>query len=379
MSSRTRRSLGVLAVLLGILCLADRGEPAALGSPIRSVAQEQSRQEQARQESPREESLRVQPLLVRVAYSPDLRHNPGWLRELECAFSRVNAILDPVIGRPVEIVDKVVWLGGSTDATAYELRENLVGAVDIGEAEIVIGLAGGSGPSTRGVDWHAGEVLIEEGLAHYTRGFVVIEVGTGDICESYRLLAHELAHVFGGVHRADDNYLMTTGGSGVEIDPLNEALLSLHADRRFGRGVAPLSGEELRTMWRLARADIERPTTWLVVGILAARMGKPKAACTYYEQALEIAPDFAAAHANLGHAKFQLEEFGAAEDHYLRALELAPGNGMVHNNLAAIYYGHGSPEKAVPHLRSALVVGFEVDPQFIAAVEQVTGQTIRQN
>jgi len=324
MSSRTRRSLGVLAVLLGILCLADRGEPAALGSPIRSVAQEQSRQEQARQESPREESLRVQPLLVRVAYSPDLRHNPGWLRELECAFSRVNAILDPVIGRPVEIVDKVVWLGGSTDATAYELRENLVGAVDIGEAEIVIGLAGGSGPSTRGVDWHAGEVLIEEGLAHYTRGFVVIEVGTGDICESYRLLAHELAHVFGGVHRADDNYLMTTGGSGVEIDPLNEALLSLHADRRFGRGVAPLSGEELRTMWRLARADIERPTTWLVVGILAARMGKPKAACTYYEQALEIAPDFAAAHANLGHAKFQLEEFGAAEDHYLRALELAP-------------------------------------------------------
>jgi hypothetical protein len=52
---------------------------------------------------------------------------------------------------------------------------------------------------------------------------------------------------------------------------------------------------------------------------------------------------------------------------------------MVHNNLAAIYYGHGSAEKAVPHLRSALVVGFEVDPQFIAAVEQATGQKIRQN
>ena len=321
----------------------------------------------------------MQPLLVRVAYSPDLRHNPGWLRQLECAFSRVNAILDPVVGRPVEIVDKVVWLGGSTDGTAYELRQSLVGAVDPGEAEIVIGLAGGAGSIARTQDWRVGEILVEEGLAHYTRGYVVIEVGAGDICEGYRLLAHELAHVFGGVHRANDDYLLTTDGSGVAIDPLNEALLSLHADRRFGPGVAPLSGEELRTMWRLARADVEQPSTWLVVGILAARMGKPKAACTYYEQALESAPDFAPAHANLGHARFQLEEFEAAEKHYLRALELAPGNGMVHNNLAAIYYGHGSPEKVVPHLRSALVVGFEVDPQFIAAVEQVTGQKIRQN
>ena len=171
MSSRTRRSLGVLAVLLGVFCLADQGEPAALRSPICPVAQEQlrqehsrhgqprheqPRQEQFRQEQPREESLRVQQLLVRVAYSPDLRHNPGWLRQLECAFSRVNAILDPVVGRPVEIVDKVVWLGGSTDGTAYELRQSLVGAVDPGEAEIVIGLAGGAGSIARTQDWRVG-------------------------------------------------------------------------------------------------------------------------------------------------------------------------------------------------------------------------------
>jgi len=326
-----------------------------------------------------EEPSGGEPLRVRVAYSPVLRHNPGWQRQLECAFSRVNAILDPVIGRPIEIVDKVVWLGGSTESTAYELRQNLVSAIEPGEAEIVIGLAGGSGPTTRDLDWGGGELVVEEGLAHYTRGYVVIEVGGGDICEGYRLLAHELAHVFGGIHRADNDLLMTTGGTGVEIDPLNEALFRLHADRKFGPGVAPLSGEELRTMWRLARADVDRADTWLVVGILAARMGKPTDACAYYERALEMAPDFAAAHANLGHARFQLEDFAAAEDHYLRALELAPGQGIVHNNLAAIYYGHGAPEKAVPHIRSALVVGFEVDPQFIAAVEQVTGQKIRRD
>lgn len=352
MSYRARCVIATCLVLAGVLCLACLGQAGA--------SQEK-------------------PLLVRVAYSPDLRHNPGWLREVECAFSRVNAILDPVVGRPVEIVDKVVWLGGATEGTAYELRENLVRAVDPGEAEIVIGLAGGSGTTSRDEAWHGGEILIEEGLAHYTRGYVVIEVGAGDICEGYRLLAHELAHVFGGVHRTDDAYLLTTDGSGFEIDPLNEALLRLHADRRFGPGVAPLSGEELRTMWRLARSDVGQPTTWLVVGILAARMGKPDAACTYYERALEIAPDFAAAHANLGHAQFQLEDLAAAEKHYLRALELAPGNGMVHNNLAAIYYGHGSPERAVPHLRSALLVGFEVDPQFIVAVEQATGTRIRQD
>jgi tetratricopeptide (TPR) repeat protein len=288
-------------------------------------------------------------------------------------------VLAPFTDRPVEIVDRVVWLGGSTDATAYELRQRLVRDVDPGEAEIVIGLATGGGSLPRSGVWGGGEVRVEEGLAHYTRGYVVIEVDAGDICEGYRLLAHELAHVFGGVHRTGDELLMTTGGSGVEIDPLNEALFSLHADRQFGPSLAPLSGEELRTMWRLASADIEQPTTWLVVGILAARMGKAEAACGYYQRALDIAPDFAAAHANLGHAEFQLGDYDSAERRYLRALELAPGISMVHNNLAAIYYGRGRPEEAVPHLRAALILGFDVAPDFIAAVESATGQKIRQD
>ena len=131
-------------------------------------------------------------------------------------------------------------------------------------------------------------------------------------------------------------------------------------------------------MWRLAGADVEAPTTWLVVGMLAARMGKTEAACGYYEHALDIAPEFAAAHANLGHAEFQLGDYDSAERRYLRALELAPGISMAHNNLAAIYYGRGRPEDAVPHLRAALILGFEVDPDFIVAVESATGQKIRQ-
>ena len=41
-----------------------------------------------------------------------------------------------------------------------------------------------------------------------------------------------------------------------------------------------------------------------------------------------------AAHANLGHARFQLEDFAAAEQHYLRALELAPGQDSEGGDLA---------------------------------------------
>ncbi|MFQ5742373.1 MAG: tetratricopeptide repeat protein [Acidobacteriota bacterium] len=301
------------------------------------------------------------------------------MSEFECAVQRASSLLEPAIGRSLKIKGKVPWFGGMAGGSVYDLRRDLIGTVTTGKAEIVVGLAtGGAAARPPGID---GEPYIdltkEEGLAAYSRGYVVMKVGAGDLCGIYRLLAHEIAHVFGGIHRRGDNYLMDRDSPGVEIDPLNAELFSLHRERSFAPGAAPLEGEELRSMWRLARADLDAPKTWMSVGVLAARMGKPEAAVRYYEMALEKDPDYLLALINLGHARFQLGELEAAEECYLRALQLGPDDGLVHNNLAAIYCAIGSPQQAVSHLRKALSLHFPVNPQFIVEVERLTGERIR--
>ena len=324
-----------------------------------------------------------EPLEIRVAYSPELRRRPGWTAELDCAVSRASAAIHQAIGRELVVTSRVPWLGAKVGRSVRDLREALVEDVELGDADVIMGLSVHVGLSPRaprpiGVEIEPQlDMSLDEGLAHYTRGYVVFSVRANDLCETYRLVAHELAHVYGGVHRDGEEYLMDQDGTGLEIDPLNAELLALHRGRLFGPGRAPLSGEDLRRMWRLARADLEDPETWLVVGFLAARMGKPVDAARNYEKALAIDADHAQALVNLGHARFQLGELDAAEASYVKALAVRGDDGEVSNNLAAIYYARNLPEEALPHLRKALELGFAVHPLFIEEIEKATGKRLK--
>ncbi len=324
-----------------------------------------------------------EPYKLRVAYSPNLRGVPSWSAELDCAVSRAGLILEEALGRDLTIDSKVPWFGGSVGRSARELREALLEEVEREGADLVLGLGARArrpppGPRPEGVLTEPSlDFTRDEGLANYTEGYLGLEVLAEDLCDISRLLAHEIAHIFGAVHRQGRRLLMDPGGSfGLDVDPLNEELLRLHRDRGFGRGKAPLSGEDLRTLWRLARADVKEAQTWTIVGALAVRMGKPAAAIRNYERALAIDPGYREALVYLGHARFQLGELRAAEASYLKVLE-GGDDALVLNNLAAVYYGLGEPRRSLPYLEKALALGYSVDPRFIAAIEEATGKRIR--
>lgn len=324
-----------------------------------------------------------EPLAIRIAYSPELRKRPRWTAELDCAVSRASAALHEAIGRELVVTSRVPWFGAKVGRSLVDLREALVEDVELEAADVVMGLAVHVELTPRaarppGIELEPQlDLSRDEGLAHSTRGYVVFSVRANDLCEIYRLVAHEMAHVYGGVHREGSEYLMDKDGSGLEIDPLNAELLALHRGRRFGPGQAPLAGEDLKTMWRLERAGLDDPETWLVVGFLAAKMGRPADAARSYERALAIEPGYAQALVNLGHARFQLGELDAAEASYLKALEVGGDNGEVANNLAAICFARGRPEEALAHLRKALELGFAVHPRFIEEIEKATGQKVK--
>ena len=57
-------------------------------------------------------------------------------------------------------------------------------------------------------------------------------------------------------------------------------------------------------------------------------------AIVHYQKALQINPDYAEAHNNLGNALRQMGRMDEAIAHYQRALQIKPDNAEVQNNLA---------------------------------------------
>lgn len=313
---------------------------------------------------------------LRVAYPPQLRARSNWVVEFRCALGRANALLRPALGRELEVAGKVAWLGGTENHSPKALLNDLAAGVARGDGDIVVGLAVATGPVRSGAG--LGDSLratTERGQATFHRGYLVLKVGGGDLCDVDRLLAHEIAHLFGAVHLQGRNNLMNPFSAGTEIDPLTTQLLLLHRNRTFP-DTSGLSFTDRRKLVRMADTELMDPTSWVVLGALAAKLGDLGAAVQYAERATEMNPDYTTAHVNLGHALFQLGNLARAEECYLRALELRPDHALVHNNLAVLYYGTGSLERAVFHLKKALELEFEADPEFIRQLELATGEEI---
>ena len=69
----------------------------------------------------------------------------------------------------------------------------------------------------------------------------------------------------------------------------------------------------------------------------------------YYRKALEVNPDYALAHFNLGNLYDEQNDFVQAAFHYQAALRLDPRYADAHYNLALLYQAHGETMKALQH------------------------------
>ena len=102
----------------------------------------------------------------------------------------------------------------------------------------------------------------------------------------------------------------------------------------------------------------EDPNLYYNIGLAKWALGERAEATAYWKRAIDLHPNFAQAHMNLGNA---LREDGRIEEalpHLRQALQLAP-SPFAHNNLGLALAGRGDPQ-AVMHFRRAT----EMDPAY---------------
>ncbi len=85
----------------------------------------------------------------------------------------------------------------------------------------------------------------------------------------------------------------------------------------------------------------------------------PGQAVEAYRKALELDPDHAEAHVNLGRLRHETGQLDGAESHYRRALAVHPAHPTARFNLGVVLEDRGRPDAAVKAYREAL----EVDPE----------------
>jgi tetratricopeptide (TPR) repeat protein len=112
------------------------------------------------------------------------------------------------------------------------------------------------------------------------------------------------------------------------------------------------SPEQAREVYqRLLQLDPDHADGHVNLGRLLHEDGAPAAAEQHYRRALEIDPEHETAAFNLGVALEDLGRFRGALQAYEHALEIDPQNADAHFNLAGLYERKGEKAAAVRHLK----------------------------
>jgi Flp pilus assembly protein TadD len=89
-------------------------------------------------------------------------------------------------------------------------------------------------------------------------------------------------------------------------------------------------------------------------GVILAGEGKNNEAIAHYRQALSFNPDYAEAHANLGHELLGIGNYGEAYAHLSLALRLKPGQPIAEGDLGTLLAAQGKFEESRVHLEASL-------------------------
>lgn len=92
------------------------------------------------------------------------------------------------------------------------------------------------------------------------------------------------------------------------------------------------------------------------LGLSHQQAGRVQQAIACYRKAIELKPEYADAHGNLGVALRSLGRLEEARACYERALACNPGSSATHGNLAVVLSAQGKVEDAIAHCRQAIAL-----------------------
>jgi len=133
--------------------------------------------------------------------------------------------------------------------------------------------------------------------------------------------------------------------------------------------------QDYRDARTLFLATLRRnPQAWLAYNYLGSTppsVGRPEG-IAYLEKALEIKPDYADAHYNLGVALANVGRLPEAIAQYQEAVRLDPGYVEAHNNLGGALRDTGRPAEAIAQFKQAL----RLDPGFYMAENNLANMLV---
>ena len=103
------------------------------------------------------------------------------------------------------------------------------------------------------------------------------------------------------------------------------------------------------------------------LGALLESRGERAEAIRHYRRALEARPEYTDARFNLGTAMLAQGERDQAIEHFRRTLELAPNFAQAHNNLANALLARSEIDPALEHYRAAL----RINPELASAKQNL--------
>jgi len=125
--------------------------------------------------------------------------------------------------------------------------------------------------------------------------------------------------------------------------------------------------------YRESLAIEPQPAIYNDLGFVLERQGLPEEAAEAYSKALELDPESAVAHYNLGSSLTRSGDFAEAEDHFRAVLDKGP-NSQAYTGLGIVLWQQERADEAITSMRAAI----EADPDNATAHDQLGRMLLQQ-
>ncbi len=211
---------------------------------------------------------------VTVAVDEEARVRKGWRTWTDGMIAVLNWIYDDEFDLRFDVRDVVEWDSDDDHTVLGDLLDEVAGEIPAPETDIVIAFTG----QLRAGHWNADERYEYTGRAQiFGRACLVGGADARDDEPYYdEILLHEVAHVFGVWHNADDDSVMRPQFRSEEaywFDSTSSQAIELTRERSFGAGVEGLDPRRDAQLLKLYLADHAEDTDFTVLSCVRRRAG----------------------------------------------------------------------------------------------------------
>ncbi len=208
------------------------------------------------------------------------------------------------------------WKVDRSRKTMRSMLDDLKKKIDPGEADVLVGVLGPSGPSE-----------LPTGTTDYLTGTLLIRLGQPG--SAVPLALHELGHIFGAVDLDEKNTVMNPRDPGSKFDSFSSRVIRLNRNRAFHTQMFPFPAElteqvisEYEGRAALGRAE---PEIHLFLAYLYIQTGDSVSAKKACLDVLRTNSELTETHNLLGNLYLSQRRTDEAIAEYRRVLEVQPG------------------------------------------------------